>query len=111
FRFRFKPGLGFRYFPGVGEQPLYSSGNNVYIDNIRFTPYPASVGTLPTGNSDIAVVPNPTSGDAYVVIKDAGNTVANIVVTDITGKVVYTASSKIPGKESRIAIPHTAISV
>ena len=100
----------FRYKPGVGIDG-YSSGNNFYLDNVIVRPWPVSVGNVSLQNTDIALVPNPTSGDAYVVLKDADNTVAHIVVTDITGKVVYATSQQITSNEAYIQIPHSAITV
>ncbi len=89
----------------------FSSGNNFYLDNVKVTSWPVGVGNVSLKDAAIAVVPNPTSGDAYVVLKDADNTVAHIIVTDITGKVVYTTSQQVTGNEAYIQIPHSAISV
>lgn len=101
----------FRYKPYVGQDGENSSGNNFYMDRITFSPLPAGVNDVNLGIVDVAVVPNPTSGDAYVVIKDAVNASAHIVVSDITGKVVYTVSQQANGKETQIRIPHSAIQV
>ena len=101
----------FRYRPNVGADGVYSSGNNYYMDRLSFNRTPASVSTVKLTSTDVAVVPNPTNGDAYVVIKDANNAAAKIVVTDVTGKVVYTTSQQISGGEAHILIPHTAIAV
>ncbi len=110
FRFRYRPGIG------VGPDSTtvtgsYSSGNNFYIDRINFSPWPASVSNVQPGNADVAVVPNPTNGDAYVALKGANNTTAYIVVTDITGRVVYTISEVVNSNDARILIPQTAIAV
>jgi len=112
FRFRYKPGasLAFDGTLDVSKGSL-STGNNFYMDRIYFSQWPAVVGDVHLGNIDVKVVPNPTSGDAYVVIKDADNTSAKIIVSDITGKQVYTASQQISGKQISIEIPHEAISV
>ena len=101
----------FRYWPHAGSDGIYSSGNNFYMDNLSFGRLPASVSTVKLTSTDVAVVPNPTNGDAYVVIKDANNAAAKIVVTDVTGKVVYTTSQQINGNEAHIIIPHNVISV
>lgn len=100
----------FRYLPNVDVNGN-SSGNNFYMDRINFSPWPAGVSNVQLGNMDMAVAPNPTNGDAYVVIKDAGNTTARITVTDITGKVVYTTSQDITNSTATIEIPHASISV
>ncbi len=102
FRFRYKPGAS------TNTDNLHSTGNNFYLDGLHFSRLPAEASNIRFDNSNIAVVPNPTQGDAYVVVKDANNTTAQIVVTDITGKVVYKTSQNING-EARIIIPHAAI--
>jgi hypothetical protein len=101
----------FKYFPGVGQTGVFSSSNNFYMDRINFSRNPAEASNLNMGATDVAVVPNPTSGSAWVVVKDADNTEANIVVTDITGKVVYRATSAIKGNEARIEIPAEVLAV
>lgn len=101
----------YRYRPGVGADGIYSSGNNLFLDRINFSTFPANVANVKMDDKTVLVVPNPTNGDAYVVLKDVNSNSANIVVTDITGKVVYTASEAISGNEARILIPATAIAV
>ena len=101
----------FRYKPNVDQNGQFSSGNNFYMDNVNVRPWPASVGGVTMNNADIIVVPNPTNGDAYVMIKNAENTIAKIIVSDITGKVVYTASQQINTAEAYVQIPQSAISV
>jgi hypothetical protein len=102
FRFRYKPGQGV---------DGYSSGNNFYMDRISFSNTPASVAAQQMSSIDVAVVPNPTSGNAYVLVKDADNATAHISVMDITGKVVYTASQQISGNKAQIEIPQSVIAV
>src|SRR6202012_2615217 len=89
---------------------VYSTGNNYYIDRISISQNTASVGNVVPADNNIAVVPNPTNGAAYIVIKDADNAMAEIRVTDITGKTVYTAHQQISGV-TRIEIPQSNISV
>jgi len=110
FRFRYKPGVGVGHAGSV-KIDGNSSGNNFYMDDFNFSPWAAGVENLNLATIDMAVVPNPTSGDAYVIIKDANNATANVTVTDITGKVVYTASQQLSGNQAQIDIPHSAISV
>ena len=111
FRFRYRPSTsgGPDGTPASGF--LGSTGNNFYIDRINFSQWPAAVANVAIGDLDIAVAPNPTSGDAYVIIKDGNNMTAKIVVTDITGKTVYSATEQLTGSETHIQIPHNAISV
>jgi hypothetical protein len=110
FRFRYKPGIAVGY-DGTTVTGSYSSGNNFYMDRVNFSPWPASVSNVVAGTADVVVAPNPTNGDAYVIIKDMDNVATRIVVTDITGKVVYTTNELISGNEARVQIPHAAISV
>ncbi len=107
FRFRYRPGVGSA--DAAGDR--WSSGNNVYLDNISFKGWAASVADVDMSNTSMAVVPNPTSGDAYVVVKGADRDVVNVIVTDITGKVVYKADATIAGSQSEIQIPRTAVPV
>jgi len=104
----------FRYHPGVSApDPLtglsYSTGNNYYMDRINFSTTPASVSNIKPNNTGITTAPNPTSGDAYVIITSGSGT-AQIAVSDITGKTVYTTTQQINGT-TRVLIPHAAIAV
>ena len=101
----------FRYWPHPGADGVFSSGNNFYMDRVNFSRTPASVSSVTLTGMDVAVVPNPTNGDAYVVVKDASNVTAKVIVTDITGKQVYTISQAVTGGEAQILIPRSAISV
>ncbi len=110
FRFRYKPNVT----NTGGTDPYgnqYSSGNNFYMDRVNFSRTPAFVDMVKLDHADVVVVPNPTSGDAYVVIKDANNVTAKITITDLTGKVVYTTSQEMNGSEAHVLIPHAAIAV
>ena len=112
FRFRYMPKNGTSLeIGGFTENYPMSSGNNYYMDRINFSTLPAGIDNVKLNTIDVAVVPNPTSGDAYVIITDAFNAKAQITVTDITGKVVYTTSQIVTGGEAHILIPHDAIAV
>ena len=110
FRFRYKPSVAVG-FDGTLSSGTQSSGNNFYLDRIHFGPYPESVTDLSNGGMEIAIVPNPTTGSAYVVIRDVANTSARVVVSDITGKMVYSVEKQVSGAETHIEIPQSAISV
>jgi hypothetical protein len=101
----------FRYLPGNDPTTNQSGGNNFYLDKLSFSPFPAAVNNVILGNVGVAVVPNPTSGDAFVVVKDADNTIARVTVMDITGKLIFTTSQQVTGNEAKIQIPHSAIAV
>jgi len=110
FRFRYKPGIEVGD-DGTTATGSVSSGNNFYMDRLTFSPWPAGVDNLALANVDVAVVPNPTSGYAYVIIKDADNTSAKISVTDVTGKVIYTATEQVTSNKAQVLIPRSAIQV
>ncbi|HXS38255.1 MAG TPA: T9SS type A sorting domain-containing protein [Flavipsychrobacter sp.] len=99
----------FRYFPGGYDENGLPISNNFYIDRINISSWPAGVNTLLAEKNNVAVTPNPTKSDAYVVLKTDNNTLAQIKVTDITGRLVYTTQQQVSGI-SRIEIPATAIS-
>ncbi len=101
----------FRYMPGVSANGITSSGNNFYIDRIHVAQWPAEASNINMSKTSVSVVPNPTHGDAFVIVNDASNTRVQMTVSDITGKVVYTASEPIKGTQARIMIPASAISV
>lgn len=102
----------FRYQPGVDHNGYeISTGNNFYMDRLSFGKFPVGVNDVKLGDLDVAIVPNPTNSNAYVVVKDANNTTAHVVVSDIAGKVIYTVDQQIVGNEARIEIPQTAVSV
>jgi len=107
FRFRYRPGVG---QPDAGGD-RWSSGNNFYLDNITFKGWAASVADVDMSKTNMAVVPNPTNGDAFVIVKGANGDAVNVAVTDITGKVVYTTAATIAGNQSEIQIPRTAVPV
>ena len=101
----------FRYKPGVDHMYGISTGNNLYIDRVNFSPWPASIANYKTDDLDIIVLPNPTNSNAFVIVKDVNNTSAKIIVSDIAGKVIYTTTEQINNNEARIEIPESAISV
>jgi hypothetical protein len=102
FRFRMRPGVN-----GFG----ISSGNNFYMDRIHFSPWPAEVANVKSGTANVVVAPNPTTADAFVIIKGASNTEAVVSVSDITGKVIFSVSEQIKGNQARVMIPGSAIAV
>lgn len=102
FRFRYKPFANFNF----GD---LSVGNNYYIDRINVSPFPAGVNTLVGGNNNIAVAPNPTTKEAYVVVRGSMGSQSVVTVTDITGKVVYRTEQVLSSNVSRVEIPASAI--
>jgi len=103
FRFRYKPG---------GEDIFgRPTGNDFYMDRININNQPLGLNTLASANNNVVLVPNPTSNAAYIVINESSNALAKIVVTDITGKTVYTTKQQLQGNTTRVEIPAVAISV
>jgi hypothetical protein len=79
------------------------------MDRIIFSPFAVNVANVKTGNINVSVVPNPTQGDAWVIVNDMNNTDAKISVSDVTGKVVYTTEVPVSGSQARVIIPSSAI--
>ena len=104
FRFRYRPGTDHTIYD-------YSTGNNFYMDRVHVSAYPAEISGVLGHSGNIVVAPNPTTGNAFVLIKEAGSTSARILVTDITGKVVYSTTEQLSGTEASIEIPASALAV
>ncbi|PZF74489.1 zinc-dependent metalloprotease [Taibaiella soli] len=102
FRFRYKPGADATY--GIG------SGNNFYMDRLQITAMPTGVNPTEIEKEGVTLAPNPTTGSSNLYIK-GGNGTAQIRVTDIAGKVVFTAQQQLSGSVTTVEIPATAISV
>ncbi len=105
FRFRYRSSVD----PNTAGR--IATGNNFYIDRINVSPYPLGVNTLLNDKQNIVLAPNPTTGSTFVVIKDNENKTASVVVTDVTGKLVYKTQSNLTNGVNRIEIPANAISV
>jgi len=103
FRFRYKAGVDYN---GQG------TGNNFYLDRLNVSPFPAGINSLVSDSKTIAVAPNPTNSNAFVVIKSNGNNAtAQVNVTDVTGKLVYSTQANLTTQVNRIEIPASAIAV
>jgi len=107
FRFRYKPGVNLGYYTHTAGG--YSTGNNFYMDRLNFSSYPLGLNTLMPNEKSIIVAPNPTNGDAFVMIATQHDVTAQVQVTDIAGRVVYTTAQLTAGPLTRIAIPKSAI--
>ncbi len=110
FRFRYKPGTNLAYYTHTNS-PLgyYSTGNNFYMDRLNFSNYQLGLNTLMPSDKSIIVAPNPTNSDAFVMIATKNDVNAQIQVTDIAGRVVYTMAQQTSGPLTRIMIPQSAI--
>ncbi len=96
----------FRYHPGANDTTGISTGNNFYLDHFNFNSFPESVAMVDKMPDGISLLPNPTQGNCYVVIKDRSATLnSSLVVTDITGKAVYETTGQSSTNNARIEIP------
>jgi len=100
----------FRYHPGTDKYG-YSSGNNFYMDRINVNDQPLGVSTLMTGEKNVMVMPNPTNSNAYVLLKNQDANTAKVIVSDVTGKQVYTTEQQLAAGAARIEIPASFIKV
>ena len=98
----------FRYRTGANNSNV-GNGNNYYIDHINFAGSPTAVTSIELENTGMEIAPNPTTSDAFILLKGAGNGTATVIITDITGKNVYHTEAQIAGDLSRINIPSTSI--
>ncbi|MCB9066035.1 MAG: T9SS type A sorting domain-containing protein [Chitinophagales bacterium] len=109
FRFRYRPGVD--DVTGASARTLPGTGNNFYIDRINISPYKLGVNTLLTDDKKIALAPNPTNGATQLIIKSDSREAAQIQVTDIAGKLVYSTQEQLNGNITTIEIPAKAIQV
>ena len=106
FRFRFVSGSD----NGALTTLTYGTGNNFYMDRILITAN--SLGVTPQLTQiGMTLAPNPTSGSAVVTLKGGDNSLAQLTVTDITGKVVYRTEARLNSAATQIEIPASVIAV
>ena len=98
----------FRYKPHVNAIGAVTS-NNFYMDRLNISNFPTGANTLINDDRKIVVAPNPTSGSSTIIIKGDIGADANIVVTDITGKLVYKTTKKINSEYVTIEIPSESL--
>jgi len=112
FRFRYRPGIDFAGYTTANYEGV-STGNNFYMDRVNFSNSVLGIQTIAPnemGNT-VIVTPNPTNSDAHVVVKDMIGTEVNLVVTDITGKVIFSSTQRSTDAVSTITIPKAALQV
>jgi len=109
FRFRFRPGVDDINFGA--SRTLPGTGNNFYIDRINISADKLGLNTLLTDDKNILLAPNPTNGSSQLIIRSVSTANAQIQVTDITGKVVYSTQEKMNGNITTIEIPASVIKV
>lgn len=102
FRMRYKPGVDHYGF-------MSSTGNNFYIDRIHFSSSTADISGIAMQENTVVVAPNPTSTSAFIVMGDIQPCIADVIVTDITGKLVYKTQENV-SNGSKIEIPQNTIS-
>jgi hypothetical protein len=109
FRFRYKPGVTpYISDSDPGNDP---TGNNFYMDRINISNFPLGANTLINKEHKIILAPNPTQGSSTVIISGEMNADATVMVTDITGKLVYKTEQKLNSQYTTIEIPSSAVSV
>ncbi|HTN18161.1 MAG TPA: M43 family zinc metalloprotease [Chitinophagaceae bacterium] len=105
FRFRYKPSSR-----SVGGSAKYASGNNFYMDRIHISNNPLSVNEMILGERTASLAPNPTNSNAFVLFAKA-NANVHINVTDVTGKQVYSLTTKVDQNNAKVEIPASALLV
>lgn len=85
-----------RYRPG-------NVGNNVYVDDLGVSGFPAEVQEVAQHAGGHPVLfPNPTSTSSTLVFQAGNSSTATYVIKDMTGKVVSTASfNVVPGTQAQ----------
>ena len=77
----------FRYWPG-------NTGNNLYMDNLYFYPYPVGIEeSLLATNNSFNVFPNPASNGCTLVFKTGTDGLVSYAISDIMGKKVFETSN------------------
>ncbi len=98
----------FTYAPHTNANGDVTS-NNFYMDRLNISNFPTGANTLINDQRNVVVAPNPTTGSSTVIIKGDIGGDANVVVTDITGKLVYKTSQKINSEYVTIEIPSESL--
>ncbi len=105
----------FRYFPGTDNAYLrfggldFGTGNNFYLDRLAVTANPLGVVNGVIVKLGMSVQPNPTSGAATIRLNGGDNSIAEVNVTDVTGKLVFHTSAVRKATTTEIEIPASAI--
>ncbi len=107
FRFRFRPGTDYGTWTGVAK----GTGNHFYMDRLSISNAPLGVVRGVIVSLGMDVTPNPTSGAATISINGGDNSNAEISVTDVTGKLVFSTNVNRAAATTKIEIPASAISV
>ena len=107
FRFRFVPEVD--DINNAASVTLPGTGNNFYLDRLNISSFPLGVNTLLSEGKNISLAPNPTNGSTQLIIKSDSREMADIQVTDVTGKVVYTINHQLNGGITTVQIPASAI--
>jgi hypothetical protein len=113
FRFRFKAGVADPASAIFGFDPFASlgTGNNFYLDRFKVTTQTLGVKNGVIADLGMSVLPNPTNGAATVRLNGGDGTVADVTVSDVTGKVVFTTSVRRTSAKTQVEIPASALSV
>jgi hypothetical protein len=99
----------FRYKPGVFANTLIGSGNNFYMDRIHISQFPTGVDGTMLEKQGIVLTPNPTHGGAKLMVNNGQTGVAQVQVTDVTGKLVFQMEHQMTPGLNTIEIPASYI--
>lgn len=74
--------IKFRYWPSA-------NGNNCYLDRVQVSPYTTDVNEVANNPELIKIYPNPAHDNCNMVFTAGEDGKVNLVIRDITGKLVY----------------------
>lgn len=80
--------------------------SNVNInDAVAYVNFPVSVAGVSNAVNGMAIVPNPSGNTAVLQINAAAAQNINVAITDVTGKVVWTANQAVDAGSNEIVLP------
>lgn len=108
FRFRYKPGVD-----NIAQSPTsgLGTGNHFYLDRINISNNALGMNTAELASRGVTLWPNPTNGAANVTIKGGDNSAAQVLVTDIAGRVVYRTEVRLTAAATEVELPAAQMSV
>ncbi|MES2702420.1 MAG: zinc-dependent metalloprotease [Bacteroidota bacterium] len=69
-----------------------NAGNNMFLDKISISGFPAGVAEAITANTTFNIYPNPATNGCNLVFKTGDNGVVSFSITDVAGRQVFTQS-------------------
>lgn len=102
----------FRYIAHTDNGPDFfkaGSGNNFFLDRVQINSNPLGVDDTKLSEKGFVIAPNPTHTSTSIILK-GGTGLAQVSVTDMTGKVVFRTEQYLGTGASRIEVPADRIS-